>query len=91
MCKIERTLRRGGSTPHARFHKGKVEGHKFQIQQMIGVLAAPSSSLDENSVVQSTIPTVPDHSGNTATTTPAESGTYPAPPSPILYEILIVP
>ena len=47
MCGIERTLRRGAGTPHIRYNKGKVDGYKREIQEILGALNPPSSYPDE--------------------------------------------
>jgi len=48
MCKIELTLRRGAYLPCIEYRKDKVEEYKLEIQEMLNVLNAPSSPLDEN-------------------------------------------
>ena len=48
MCEIELTLRRGANLPRIEFGKNKVEEHKLEIREVLSVLNAPSSSLDEN-------------------------------------------
>ena len=46
ICEIERTLRRGASTPHTGYNKDKVEGHRLEIQEILGTLNAPNSPSD---------------------------------------------
>jgi len=77
---IERTLRRGANIPRAKHNKGKVEEQKLRIQGIFDTLNAPSASLDE---------TIPVNSYNTATSSIPESGAPSAPPSQILYGVLI--
>ena len=47
MCEIERTLRRGASTPHTGYNKDKTEGHKLEIREILDALNVPSSLPDE--------------------------------------------
>ena len=42
MCKIERILRRGASTPHTGYDKDKVEGHRLEIQEILSTLRLAS-------------------------------------------------
>ena len=79
MCEIERTLRRGANTPHTGYNKERVEEHKREIQEVLGVLSSQRSPLDENlSVVESATAVVSAASG-TATTSVAKSGTSSIP------------
>jgi len=48
MCEIELTLRRGANLPRIEYGRNKVEEYKLEIQEILNVLNAPSSSLDEN-------------------------------------------
>ena len=48
MREIELTLRRGANLPHTEYGKDKVEEYKLEIQEILSVLNAPSSPLDEN-------------------------------------------
>ena len=48
MLKIERTLRRGASTPHTRYNKEKIENHVQEVQQLLASLNAQSSPPGEN-------------------------------------------
>jgi hypothetical protein len=68
--------------PHIMYNKGGVQGYKLKIQEILGALNAPSSSVGEG--VPNLAPVYP----HTATTSVSESGTLP---SPISYEVLIVP
>ena len=43
---IERTLRRGASTPHTKHNKESVEGHMLEIERILGALTSLSSPLD---------------------------------------------
>lgn len=81
--------------PHVKYDKGKVEGYKRRIQEILGTLDAPNSPLGENLRVGGCAPHlafVGPHS--TATTFVCESGTSPnfdPRPSSVLYSILIAP
>ena len=87
MCEIERILRRGASTPHTGYDKGKVEGHRLEIQEILSTINAPSLSLSET----------PDVDGRATSLAPID--TRPTTPlcesgmssSPILYGISIAP
>lgn len=48
MRDIERTLRRGASTPQTRSSKGKIEKHVLEVQQLLDTLNALGSLPDEN-------------------------------------------
>jgi hypothetical protein len=48
MSEIERTLRRLASTPHTKCSKGKVEGYKFEIQQILNILNATTTLSDDD-------------------------------------------
>ena len=64
--------------PHVKYDKGKVEGYKRRIQEILGTLDAPNSPLGENLRVGGCAPHlvfVGPHS--TATTFVCESGTSP--------------
>lgn len=89
MCEIERTLGRGAGIPHIRHSKGKAEGHKREIEEILGTLNASSSHPEENPGVGETVP----HSApaGSVTTAVSESGTPFAIPLPISYRILILP
>ena len=70
---IERTLRRGTGTPHAKYNKGKAEGHKLEIQEILDTLSPPSS--DENRDTCECAPqSAPAGPSTTATTSGSESG-----------------
>jgi hypothetical protein len=72
---IERTLRRGTSTPHIKYNKGKVEEHKPKIQEILGTLNALGSPLDENLHAGEQAPHLaPIDPHGTATTSVPESG-----------------
>ena len=91
MCEIERTLRRGTGTPHIKYDKGKFEGHKREIQEILAILNTPSSYLDEDPNVSELAlhllaPFGPD---NCASIPESESGAIFATPSLILYSVLI--
>jgi len=43
MCEIERTLKRGATTPHIAYRKEEVEGHKLEIQEILSVLTATAA------------------------------------------------
>ena len=74
MCEIERTLRRGANTPHTGYNKERVEEHKREIQEVLGVLNSQRSPLHENlSAVEGTTAVVSVVSG-TATPSVAKSG-----------------
>ena len=45
ICEIERTLRRGASTPRMEYGKSKIERHKLEIQETLNVLNMQNSSL----------------------------------------------
>jgi len=77
MREIERTLRRGSNLPHYARNKTKVEGHKLEIQEILGTFNALSSSLHENPRVGKRPPNLAPF-GPYSTTT---SGT-PSPPLP---------
>jgi hypothetical protein len=60
--------------PHTMQNKGKVEGHKLEIQGILGALNASGSNVNECS------PTLaPIYSLGTATTAVSESGTFLVP------------
>jgi hypothetical protein len=62
--------------PHSMQNKGKVEGHKLEIQGILGALNVLGSNINELS------PTLaPIYSLGTATTTVSESGTLLVPPA----------
>ena len=86
-CEIERTLRRGANTPHAKYYKGKVEEHKLEIQELLTTLNlnAPSSNVDKRD------PHFATAYPHTATTSAPERGKSLAPPSQISYGVLIAP
>jgi hypothetical protein len=87
-CEIERTLREGGNAPHIEYNKDKIEGYKLEVQEILAALNAPGSPLDENlSVGECALRLV----HGTAATSASGSGTSLAPPSSILYGILIAP
>jgi len=46
MCNIERTLKRGVVTPHTAYNKEEVEGHKLEIQEILGVLTTAASAAE---------------------------------------------
>ena len=48
MCEIERTLRRGTSMPDIMYNKGKVEGYRLEIQDILGALNVLGSPSGEN-------------------------------------------
>ena len=66
--------------PDIMYNKGKVEGHRLEIQDILGALNVLGSPSGENLGVH-LAPTVPH---DTATASASESRTSPAPPSPIL-------
>lgn len=72
-------------------NKGKIEEHRPEIQEILCTLNAQSSSFDENLKVDGCAPPLSacTHPQESATTSVAESGTYLAPPPPILCEIPI--
>ena len=90
MCEIERTLGRGAGIPHIRHSKGKAEGHKREIEEILGTLNASSSHPEENpsmgEIAPHLAPVGLDHSVMTAV---SESGTPFVILLPILYRILI--
>ena len=45
---IERTLRRGASTPRVEYDKAKIEEHKLEIQRILDVLRIPDLPLAGN-------------------------------------------
>jgi len=73
MCGIERTLGRGANVPHVKYNKGKVEGHKLEVQEILGTLNTPSSPLDGAAKPDLQLSPVDPH--GTATTSVAENGT----------------
>ena len=79
ICEIERTLRRGANTSHVGYDKERVEEHKREVQEVLGVLNSQRSPLNENlSMVESATAVVSVASG-TATTSVAKSGMSPTP------------
>ena len=91
MFEIEQTLRRGADTPHIKYDKGKIEEHKLKIQEILGALNAPGSSLaDENLSMSARAPKLA-LSGPPVITSVIGDGTSLTPPSPVLYGILIAP
>ena len=82
---IERTLRRGASTPRTKHNKGKIEGQKLKIQELRNTLNAPSAPLDG---LGGTIP-VDVH--DTATASTSENGAPSILPPLILYSVPIIP
>jgi len=64
--------------PHTKHYKGKVEGQKLKIQEILGTLDAPPP--DE---------TPPADSHNVAATSTPESGAPLTPPLQIFYGALI--
>ena len=82
LCEIEQTLRRGTDTPHAKYDKEIVEGHKLEIQEILGVLNPQSLPFGGgSSVIESSALAAPAVSTGTATTSLAENGTPQAPHS----------
>jgi len=55
--------------PRVEYDKGKIEGHKLEIQEILSALNAPSSSLDENFSAGDRAP------HDTTTSSISESGT----------------
>lgn len=45
MSGLERTLGREANVPHIKYNKGKVEGHKLGVQEILGTLNTPDSPL----------------------------------------------
>jgi len=89
---IELTLRRGASTPHAKYNKGKVEEHKLKIQDILGGFNPQSSPLDGNiSGIEAPTPVAPAVSGNIVGTSVVGGGMFSALRPPILRETLTVP
>ena len=86
---IEHILRKGADALRPRYNKERVDSHRVEIQQKLYALTAPSSPPDGNNVVESTIPMVPVHSSNTATTSLAENGMLSVPPIPIHHEPVV--
>ena len=86
-CEIERTLRRGASTPHTKYDKEKVKDHKLEIQRILTTLTTPNLALDRNLSMDTRAP--PDDPPDAAATSISESGTSSAPPSLIAYGLLI--
>ena len=75
---IERILSKKADAPRRGYPKERIDSNRVEIQQILHALTAPSSPHDE-----STISVVPVHSGGTATTSSAESGTSSVPQIPI--------
>lgn len=78
--------------PRIEYNKGKVEGHKLEIREILGTLSAPSSPLDKT---LSESPSV----ANLASIDPRDTATIPVPESGMSlalssltsYNILITP
>jgi len=68
--------------PRTKRNKGKVEGQKFKIQEILGTLDAPSAPIDGSLSADSL---------NTATTSTSESGAPSPPSSPISRGVLTTP
>jgi len=68
--------------PRTKRNKGRVDGHKLKIQGILDNLNASSTPLDG---------AIPTDSHDAAATPAPESGAPFAPPSPILYGVLIRP
>ena len=85
---IERTLKRWANAPHTEYDKEEVDGHKLEIQQILGTLTV---LLNGNVNVGERGPNLaPANPHGIATTSVSgESGTLS--PSLILCEMLIVP
>jgi len=78
--------------PRAEYDKGKIEGHKLEIQEILSALNAASLPLDENPSVSNRAPhSAPINPHDTATISISESGTSLAPPSSIVFGMLITP
>lgn len=88
MSKIERMLRRRANIPHAGYNKGEIEGYKLDIKVIVGTLNA---LLDENLTVNECGPHALPVDLHDAPMTSVSSGTSSAPPSPVLYGVLIAP
>ena len=86
---IESTLRKGRDIPNIKYNKEKVEGHKLEIQKILGTLTAQSSPFDNNIRAGAYIAPLNPH--GTVTTSVSESGASLALSSSILYGIPIVP
>ena len=77
MGKIERILRKLGSTPYAKYsHKEGLKGCKMEIQHLLGVIAVPSPHLNDNNGVEIFISILSDYSGGAATTSFADGGIF---------------
>jgi len=78
---IERTLRRGANMPRVKHNRGKVEGHRLKVQEILDTLNAPSAPPDEA-----------PHAGprDIAASSISESCVSSALLSPILSVVLII-
>ena len=75
ICGIERALRGGVNTQHTKYDKQKVEEHKLEIREILGIVNPRSLSFGENlGAIESPTVVAP------ATTSVAESGMSSAPP-----------
>ncbi|KAF9643955.1 hypothetical protein BDM02DRAFT_3175321 [Thelephora ganbajun] len=70
MREIKRTLRKGASTPHAKYDKGRVESHVPKIQQILDALHALTSPLGEDPSVAQRTPNPTFVDPHAAATTP---------------------
>lgn len=93
LCEIERTLRRGASTPYIKY-KSMVDGYVLQIQQTPGLRTYHALNLpfgeDPSTSQHDPHPMLVDPH-HCATISVPEGGTSPPPPSPTLCKILITP
>ena len=92
MCEIERTLRGRANTPHTEHNREKVEEHKLEIQEILGVPDSQSLPLDQYSnVTESATPVVPVASSSTITISSGAPLVLPAEPDGILIATRSVP
>lgn len=81
MCEIERTLRRGASTPYVKY-RSRVEGYVLKVQQTLRTYQALNPPFGEDpSTGQSAAHPTPVDPHNCATTYVSEGGTSSSPHS----------
>ena len=70
---MERILRRVASAPHTKYNKDKIEGHKLEIQEILGTFNTQNSPLD--GATKPGLRLAPVDPDQTATAIIAENGT----------------
>lgn len=87
MREIERTVRRGTSTPYTRYNKEKIENHILEVQQLLDTLNAQNLPLDKtHCAVEHDL--MQEEPRDIATPSVFENGMSPAPHSPTMCRML---